>query len=184
MNMPKFSFLNFKKLRGEEGFTIVELLVTTLVFSIMVVAISSIFVQIINDERRALAAQSIQENGQFILELMSREIRVSKIVNQESPNCNATSLTITHPVNGTVTYTLTAGGVLQRTASGTTSDLSNSTITFSRLNFCVKGSGAIDLQQPRVAILASIQNKVGKEILKFNLQTTVTSRDVQSEFEQ
>lgn len=187
----KFKIFNFQNKRagsrgiiGEQGFTIIELLVTALVFSIMAIAVTGIFIQIINGERRAFAAQAIQENGQFILEMMSREIRVSKIENQESPNCTATSLTIVHPVNGTVTYSLTAGGVLQRTAGGVTSDLTASTVTFSRLNFCVMGSGLTDLQQPRVAILASMQNKTGKEILTFNLETAVSSRDVQSEFTQ
>ncbi|OGN33107.1 MAG: hypothetical protein A3I39_02165 [Candidatus Yanofskybacteria bacterium RIFCSPLOWO2_02_FULL_47_9b] len=178
----KFSF-NYRD-QEQTGFTIVELLVTALVFSIMMVAVSSIFIQIINDERRAFAAQAIQENGQFILELMSREIRVSKIENQDASNCNATTLTIIHPVNGTVMYTLTGSGILRRTASGVTTDLSTSTVTFSRLNFCIVGSGTVDGQQPRVAILASIQNKAGREILTFNLETTVTSRDIQSEFEQ
>ncbi len=168
----------------EEGFTIVEILVTALVFSIMMIAVSSIFIQVINDERRALAAQAIQENGQFVLELMSREIRVSKIENQESSNCSATSLTIVHPVNGTVTYSLTAGGVLQRSAGGVLTDISSSAVTFSRLNFCIAGSGPADDQQARVAILASMQNRSGKDILTFNLETMVTSRDLQSELEQ
>jgi len=176
--------MNPTNLKSQAGFTIVEVLITSLVFSIMVIAVSSIFIQIINDERRAFAAQAIQENGQFILELMSREIRVSKIENQESPNCTATSLTIQHPVNGTVTYTLTGGGVLERIAGGVTTDLSASTVTFSRLNFCVMGSGLVDGQQPRIAILASIQNTAGREILTFNLETSVSSRDIQSEFQQ
>ena len=145
---------------------------------------ASIFIQIINDERRVLAAQAIQENGQFIMELMSREIRVSQIDGPDSSNCSRTTLTITHPVNGEVVYSLTAGGVLQRTAGGVVTDLSASDITFSRLNFCVLGSGATDQQQSRIGILASIQNKAGREIITFNLETTVSSRNVKTEFEQ
>ncbi|OGN27387.1 MAG: hypothetical protein A2941_00885 [Candidatus Yanofskybacteria bacterium RIFCSPLOWO2_01_FULL_49_17] len=160
-----------------------EVLVTSLVFSIMTVAVSGIFIQIINDERRAFAAQAIQENGQFIMELMSREIRVSKVQDQDSSNCTATTLTIVHPVNGAVTYSLTAGGVLQRAVGGVTTDLSASTVSFSRLNFCVTGSGTSDNKQPRVAILTSMRNKSGKQIITFDFQTTVSSRDVQSEFE-
>ncbi len=173
----------FKPTQHEKGFTIIEVLITALVFSIMASAVSSIFVQVINSERRVLAAQQIQENGQFILELMSREIRVSKIENQESLDCSATALTITHPVNGTVSYAL-SNGVLQRTASGVTTTLSSSTIRFLRLNFCIMGSGLTDTQTPRVGIIASIENSTGKDILAFQLQTMVTSRNVQTEFEQ
>lgn len=168
---------NFK---SQEGFTIVEVIISTFVFSIIVLVVSGLFVQILALERRAFASQKIQENGLFIMELMSREIRVSQIQNQDSLNCTATTLTIIHPVNGTVTYTLT-NGVLQRIAGGVTTDLSSSAVTLSRLNFCVMGS-AVDAQQARVAILASIQNKTGREILTTSLETTVSSRDVQTEF--
>ena len=176
-----------KNIRRQQGFTIVEVLVSAFVFSIIAIVVSGLFIQILALERRACASQKIQENGLFIMELMSREIRVSQIQNQDSPNCTATSLTIIHPVNGTITYTLNAG-VLQRTAVDpvtgvtTTTDLSSSTVAFSRLNFCIMGSGATDHIQARVAILASIQNKTGKDILSTSFETTVSSRDVQTEF--
>lgn len=173
----------------QSGFTLIEMLVASFVFSIVALTISGLFVQVLSHERRAFVAQKIQENGLFILELMAREIRVSQIINTDqnptgdSPNCTLTSLTIRHPVNGTVTYAL-SNGVLQRTAGGITTDLSTTDIAFSRLNFCLMGSGPIDKQQARVAILAAIQNKTGKQILTFNLETTVSSRDVLLEFSQ
>lgn len=172
---------NLQQVKKEGGFTIVEVLVSTFVFSIIAITVSGLFVQILALERKSFAAQKIQENGLFIMELMSREIRVSQIQNQDSSNCTATSLTIIHPVNGTVIYALN-GGALQRTAGGVTTDLSSSTVAFSRLNFCITGSNPTDGQQARVAILASIQNKTGREILTASLETTVSSRDVQTEF--
>jgi prepilin-type N-terminal cleavage/methylation domain-containing protein len=172
-----------KNTNHQAGFTIIEVLVSTFVFSIIAVAISGIFVQLLALEQRSFASQKIQENGLFIMELMSREIRVSQIQNQDSTNCSATALTITHPVNGAVTYSL-SGGVLQRTASGVVTDLSSSAVAFSRLNFCVLGSSPNDQQQARVAILASIQNKTGKVILTASLETTVSSRDVSDEIQQ
>lgn len=165
---------------SQSGFTLVEMLVASLIFSIIVLAVSGIFTQILDNERRAFAAEKIQENGLFILETMAREIRVSRIQNQDSTDCSATTLTVNHPVNGTVTYAL-AGGALTRTAGGITTDLSSSDIAFSRLNFCVLGSAPSDQKQARVAILASIQNKTGKIILTVNLETSVSSRDVSTE---
>ena len=170
-----------KNLNSQKGFTIVEVLVSAFVFSIIAITVSGLFVQVLALERRAFASQKIQENGLFIMEFMSREIRVSQIQNQDSPNCTATSLTIIHPVNGTVTYLLN-NNILQRIAGGFTTELSSSAVAFSRLNFCIMGSGPTDQQQARVAILTSIQNKTGREILTANLETTVTSRDVQTEF--
>ncbi|MEK9158293.1 MAG: prepilin-type N-terminal cleavage/methylation domain-containing protein [Patescibacteria group bacterium] len=177
--LNRFGFFR-KHSSSTAGFTIVEVLVTTFVFSVIATVTAGLFIQVLAVERRAFAAQKIQENGLFINELMSREIRVSQIQDQESPSCSLTSLTIIHPVNGAVTYSL-ANGVLQRTADGVTTDLSSSSVAFSRLNFCVIGSGPADLQQSRVTIVASIQNKTGREILTTNLETTVSSRDVDTE---
>ena len=170
-----------RHLNKQSGFTIVEILVSTLVFSIIAIVVSGVFVQVLDLEQRSFASQKVQENGLFIMELMSREIRVSQIQNQNSPDCTATSLTIIHPVNGTVTYSLN-DGVLQRTADGVTTNLSTPDVAFSRLNFCVMGSGPTDHIQSRVAILASIQNKNGKQIISTSFETTVSSRDVQTEF--
>lgn len=172
--------LKLKTKNFQKGFTIVEVLVSAFVFSIIAVVVSGLFVQILATQRRAFASQKIQENGLFIMELMSREIRVSQIQSSDS-DCNATALTIIHPVNGTVTYSLSSG-ILQRIAGGVTTDLSSSTVAFSRLNFCIMGANPSDAQQARVAIIASIQNKTGKEILTTNLETMVSSRDVQTEF--
>lgn len=165
---------------SQSGFTIVELLITSFVFSILAIGVTIIFIQILQVQSRAVAGQKIQENGLFIMELMSREIRVSQIQDQDSA-CALTSLTIVHPVNGTITYSLN-NGILQRTEAGTTTDLSSSAVLFSRLNFCVMGSGPSDDEQARVTILASVRNQTGRETLTFNLQTTVASRYVLSEF--
>lgn len=167
---------------NQAGFTIVEVIVATFVFSIISLAIISIFSQILKIERRVFAVQEMQENSLFVLELMAREIRVSKIESQESLDCSRTSLIVNHPVNGIVSYSLN-GGVVRRTASGVTTDLTAGNLNFTRLNFCVKGSAPSDNKQVRVAILTSVQNIGGQETFKFDLETTITSRDLLTELE-
>ena len=85
----------------QKGFTLIETLTTTLIFSILVVEIGLLVSQSFNLERRGFSAQKIQENGLLVLETMAREIRVSRVANQDS-NCTATSLTITHPDQGAI----------------------------------------------------------------------------------
>lgn len=168
---------------NKNGFTIVEVLVTSLIFSIIAMTVSAIFIQIINLERRAFSVQKIQDNALLVLEEMSRDIRVSRISNQESPNCTATAVTLVHPLKGTVVYKLN-NGVVQRSVSGESYvDISASNINFTRMNFCILGSLANDDKSSRVSIITSIQNRTGKEILQINLQTTATSRDVSDEFQ-
>ncbi len=171
--------------KNQDGFTIIEVIVSSFVFSIMAIAVVAVFFGVINLERRSFAAQKIQENGQFILELMAREIRVSRIQNQDS-NCTLTALTITHPINGVVTYSL-ENGILYRTANdpvtgaNVKTELSSTEISFPRLNFCVNGSNPTDQQQTRVAILSAIENTKGREKFIFNIQTTITTRDYGTE---
>ncbi len=166
----------------EAGFTIVEVLVTSLIFSIMAMAISAIFIQIISLERRGLAVQKIQDNALLVLEEMSRDIRVSRIPSQESSNCTATTITMTHPLKGTIVYRVNSGIVQRSVGGGDYIDVSSSNVNFSRMNFCISGSLVNDNQSPRVSTIASIQNRTGKEIVEIDIQTTVTSRDFIDEF--
>ncbi|MBI2062172.1 MAG: prepilin-type N-terminal cleavage/methylation domain-containing protein [Candidatus Yanofskybacteria bacterium] len=177
------TIFNKKTNAPKNGFTIVEVLVSSLVFSIIAMSISAIFVQIIGLQRRTLANQKIQNDSLFVLEMMSRDIRVSRIASQESPNCDLTTLTITHPTKNTIIYRVTNGYVEKSENGGSFLTISSQDVNFTRMNFCVKGSGINDNQTPRVAILTTVENRTGQEILKINLQTSVSSRDVLDEFQ-
>ena len=160
----------------------VEVLVTSLVFSIIAMAVSAIFVQTLSLQRRASAAQKIQNNAIFVLESMSREIRVSVISNQESANCSLNTLTISHPDKGTIVYRLNNGVIEKSQGGGAYVSISGTDVRFSRFNFCVTGSLQNDNKTPRVAILTTVENSSGREVLEVNLQTTVSSRDETLEF--
>ncbi|KKU92565.1 MAG: Type IV pilus assembly protein PilW [Parcubacteria group bacterium GW2011_GWA1_48_11b] len=177
---------NLEKIKNKEaGFTIVEVIIASFVFSLIAVGVSLIFISILQTERRAFAAQKIEENGQFVLEMMARDIRVSKIEGQDDPTCSLTSLSVIHPTKGTIQYFLDAGtGIVKKTEpspGGTTVEISSSAVNFTRLNFCVRGSGTNDQKQAVVTVISSIRNRTGKEILQFNIQTAVSSRSVETE---
>ena len=163
------------------GFTLIEVTVTIMVFSIMVVLIGSIFARAVELERRTVWSQRVQENATLVLESMAKEIRVSDIVNQDSSDCTATTLNITHPVNGAISYTMSGNNILRQGAFA--SIINSSEVQFTRLNFCVTGSGASDNMSPKVTILMSLQSVRGTPPSSVNLQTTVTSRAIRSEFE-
>lgn len=169
------------RITNEKGFTIVEVLIASFVFSIIAIGIGSIFIGILTNERRAFAAQKIEENEMFVLEMMARDIRVSKIEDQENPNCGLATLTITHPVKGLIIYSRDAG-IIKKTEGGTPVDISSSDVNFTRMKFCVRGSDTTDRKQTAVTIILSAQNRIGKEKLTFDVQTTVSSRSVETEF--
>jgi prepilin-type N-terminal cleavage/methylation domain-containing protein len=165
-------------MNNQRGFTIVELLITTFVFSIMSVIVATNFVDILKLQRRGFDAHIIQEEILFATEMMAREIRVSQVQSPDDLNCNTTSLSINHPVNGPIIYSV-SGGIINKTVSGNTFPITSSKVNFSRFNFCIMGSG-IDDEQPRISIIASVRPRNGENI-QFDMQTSVSSRDLREE---
>src|SRR3989344_3746786 len=168
-----FKYLNIEN--SQKGFGMVELLVATLIFSIISVIVATNFVDVLNLQRRGFTAQIIQEEILFATEMMTREIRVSQIQSLNDLGCTTTSLIIDHPVNGLTAYSV-SNGIINKTVGGNTFPITSSKINFSRLSFCVRGSG-VDGEQPRVTIIASVQPTDGTD-LQFDIQTSVSSRDL------
>lgn len=162
------------------GFTLIEILVATSVFSILAIIVGGIFMQSTSIQRKGAAAQKVQENALYIFETMAREIRVSKITSPRALECGAEELTMTHPVNGEITYEL-SGTSITRTAGGISSDISSSDVAFTRLNFCISGTNPKDGLQPRITILTSVTAGQDKYKTTIDLQTTVSSRDLSDE---
>jgi len=177
---------NMHRRRGMLGFTIVEFLVTAAVFSVIVVGAGGIFIEVLKIQRRGIEAQKIQENIQFVLETISKEIRVSQIAGGQDTDCVTTfssSLDIVHPESGSITYGISDGRV-QRTGGGATTNLSGSDVEFSRFAFCIQYS-EIDDKQARVTILAQAKPLFGVSdpALIFDIQTTLSSRDLTIELQ-
>lgn len=165
---------------NQNGFSIVEVIVATFVFSIISIIAITNFVDILKLQKRGFAAQTIQGEALFAVESMSREIRVSQVSSPDDLNCNLTSLSVIHPINGTTNYTV-SNGVISKTVGGNTFPITSSKVNFSRLNFCIRGAG-IDDKQPRITIIASVKVINDPNNVSFDIQTTVSSRDLSEEF--
>lgn len=172
-----FKYLKIKN--SQKGFSVVELLVTTFVFSILAIIVATQFVGILDLQRRGFAAQSIQSEILFAIESVAREMRVSQISSPNDPTCSLTSLSMVHPINGSIVYSV-SNGIISKTIGGNTFPITSSKVNFSRLNFCVSGSGIND-QQARVTFVASVRTASGQDGLQFDIQTTVSSRNVSEE---
>lgn len=166
----------------EKGFTIVETLIATTIFSLVVIGVMGIFTQMLVIQRRGSAAQRIQENVQYVLELISREVRVSTLAVGQDADCAPTTrstLTVDYPVGAgtsTIIYSVTPAGVVRRQESGAIADISSPEVQFTSFFFCVAGSN-VGGQQPRVAIVASVKDsKTAVSDIVFHVQTLVTPR--------
>lgn len=71
--------MNFSWLKSKKGFTLVEMVVVMVVFSLLSVALAGIFVQFFNVEKHGYALQKISSDMRFTLEMITREVRMGNI---------------------------------------------------------------------------------------------------------
>ncbi len=76
-------FIRFKK---EGGFTLMEMIVATTLFVVVVIGATRIFNTIVEGQRSAIASQNIQENIRYFFEVMSKEVRTAK---KNESNCSS-----------------------------------------------------------------------------------------------
>src|SRR3989344_3831266 len=161
-----------------KGFTLIEVIVALFALGIILSIIGGVFSQALFFQRRALNAQKIEENLNLVMEAMAREVRVARIITPDN-NCGVpevTSVTIEHPVNGTVRYFL-ADNAVHREVEGVDSVMSSNTVQFTKLQFCISGNtDPDDNMQPRMTILASVQSTDTNQQAKEDYQTTLSLR--------
>lgn len=165
------------------GFSLFETLVTILLFTLVFMIVGGAFVSSLSIQRRAFNLQTIEENMNFVLEAMAKEIRVATSISTldtNSPGTNncaspATSLSFVHPVNGSIVYSL-SGTSIQRSVNGVANPITSNTIQVTRMQFCISGRTIDDTQQPRVAIIVSFRSTKVSQRTVIDTQTTVSQR--------
>lgn len=171
-----------KKIK-QAGFTLFELVVSIGIFSLVSVVTLAIFMQVLRIQKRSFGSQRVVENSLSAFENMSRDIRVSRICIAGS-SCSASRLDINHPLKGAISFRYdSSAGKLVKTEAGTTVDITSSAdVNFTRFQFRTIGLAVGDDQSSRVTITARVQPRSGA-ITVFDLQTSVTSRDIADEFQ-
>lgn len=170
-------------LNPSSGFTLVEMMAAFMIFSIILTVFSSVFLISSKVQKRAFNIQQADENANYILESMAKEIRVSKISGPDTncPSSPASTLSIAHPINGNIVYSL-SGTAVQRTVNGTITTVSSNTVDFTRLQFCISGTPIGDQKQPRVTLVASIRSKKTQQQATVDIQTTISQRFLSDQY--
>lgn len=181
--------------RREKGFTLIEAVVSTAVFSMVIVSILGVYSSVLRLDRRTRTERAVQGNARFLLEYFSKDIRNGRIDYSKYPGGNASntsnSLWISNQANEDEFFFLSGTDLkLQKTVSGSlsTTNLNSSDVKVTKASFLLSPSqdpltiAKISNQQPSVTIILELTSSTygGGEGSKVNIQTTLTSRNYSS----
>ena len=187
----KYSFLFFKN--DKKGFTLVELLVVVAIFLILIGAIIGIFISGVRKQRLILTQQTILDQTSFVLEYMSRSLRMAT-KELSAPSClsqNGLNYEITH--NGTGLRFINflenndcqefflQNGQLRywKRSTGITLPLTPDRLEIIFLRFNSIGAFQGDDLQPRITISFEIRERAQLEGLqRIRIQTTISQRNL------
>lgn len=168
------------------GFTLVEMIVALGLFTVVLAASSSAFLNVINIDRKSRSMRVAMDNVNLALEDMSRRIKTGTSYDCGggdigTNNCDplgSPTLSFDGQDGKRVTYKL-SGTTIQRTIGigGTTLNVTAPDITINTLMFVVGGSTRGDTAQPYVGILINGTVQAGGISSTINVQTMATQRD-------
>ena len=183
--------------KAQQGFTLIELIVSVAIFAIVMTAVAAAYLNLINIDRQTRGTNDLVNNLSFGLDSMSRGIRTGTqyecAANPVAPNCATIPSSTFSYVNSSgqqVTYLLGTGanvgqigectGIIGSTCSvATATYFTDPRIKVTSLAFYVSGVGAGDTLQPRVTFTIHGTLSTGPtSTVTFTTQTTATERGI------
>lgn len=171
----------------KSGFTLIELLVAMSIFSIAIVSATSLFISAMRGQRNAIAQQNLIENTRFVLEHMSRQIRMAQRLDSAVALCPANvffsdsgpTIRFIDYKGNCLEYRVSSNKI-QMSSGGPFADLTSDDIRVSNLYFLVDGRLPNDVKQPRVTIYinADVPSVLPGGSSDIRLQTTVSARNL------
>ncbi|MBU2545233.1 prepilin-type N-terminal cleavage/methylation domain-containing protein [Patescibacteria group bacterium] len=167
---------------NNKGYTLVEMLVVVLVFSVVVGSATSVFVSVIKIQKYNLSHQQLLSQTSYAAEFMSRSIRMAR---KDSIGCidgsnyqeTVSSIKFATYHNECWEFYLD-NGMLKMDKDGTVYDLTSDDFTVNSFVISVTGDGA-DLEQPKVTISLEVVGNISiSSKPKINIQTTISQRNL------
>ncbi len=168
--------------RGNGGFTLIEMIVSIFIFSIVMVIATGSLVTILGANRKAQAVKAVMNNLNFSLDSMTRAIRVGTNYDCGVSSCatsGSTEFMFTSTDGEDITYRLNqATNRIERRegSAGAFYALTAPDVTIERLKFYADGESESDTNQPRVLIVLSGVAGDARTQTRFDLQTLVSQR--------
>jgi prepilin-type N-terminal cleavage/methylation domain-containing protein len=172
-----------------KGVSLIEMLAAVAIFSIIVGAISGIFISAIRAQRRVLATQELLDQTSYVLEYMGRALRMAKKATDNSCIPDETNYRTVSP--GLIEFIATkdtgdectmfwlnvATNQIEKTVLGSDLYLTSSKLKVNSLKFNLSGESGSDTLQPRVTIFIEILGRdIGGYRPKIQIQTSISQR--------
>jgi len=167
-----------------KGFTLIEMLVALAIFSIVVTVMLSVTISLVKAQRKTQNLQLVHDSSRYAMEMMVKEIRMSKIIDVRvvgAPHFiyELTMQRLDDPGNNIVYHfyndSVSKPGILARDRGADTRDLNDITKVDIR-GYFYPLSGTPGKRLTIVLKATSVGVRPGEEAT-MNLQTSVVSRD-------
>lgn len=169
------------------GFTLVELLVAVMIFSIAIAGILGVFNYTVKSQSKVLDSQEVLDQASYVMEYMSRSVRMAKKdeagacitagKNYDDPSGNSSSIKF-WSYNEQCQKFYLDGDRLKEEKGGIVNFLTSSNLNVNSIKFNIAGDGT-DNEQPKVTVFLDIE-KAGaiSGDAGIKIQTTVSQRNL------
>lgn len=166
-----------RKLKENMGFTLVELMISSSVFVILIAVVSGTFINALRTQRIITNLSESMNNASFAIEEMSREIRVGfgfGVVGDSLSYLNSFGDEIVYRRDE---HDDTGVYGIERCENSSCEFVTSPDVNIENLEFILQGTEEGDGLPPRVTILMTV---LGEREIRVNLQTTISSRVLNS----
>jgi len=177
------SFLQTSDSRPQKGFTLIEMLVAVIVLALIIGSATGLFISAIRSQAKALVAQKLLDETGYVMEYMSRALRMAKkdmtggcIPVKQNYQLTASGIKFLNYQDICQEFYLGGDDKLYEDKDGYFLPLTSGGFEISSLNFNLSGE-AQDYLQPRVTILMTIK-KTGATGSEVKIQTTISQRNL------
>ncbi len=168
---------------NKSGFTLLELLIASSIFLILIALASGTFIQTLRTQRIITNLTESMNNAAFTIEQIAREVRLGFNFNDRTGEVD--TLTFTNSDGDDISYKLItynggeSRGIGRCTGSGCTdyAPITSPDVYVEKMSFVLKGAERGDGFPPRITILITVK---GEKDIRVSLQTTISSRVIDS----
>lgn len=95
---------NYNKFRGNNGFTLLEILIAIGIFSMVISVAVGIFVRSSGSQKKIIELSDTQREASYLMETVSRELRMATAINSDQENNNTHEIEFTNYENIPIKY--------------------------------------------------------------------------------